>query len=158
MQQHHSLPFGTGISVLHHCSFSVTAARRTKLRTTDWWFTLLLSEFMWKMERQAFWMCEYLWEQKSLIFTPWPTKHGTSCSSYIFPRWNIVFCSSIIISIIIFVIKGFVWDISEKSFDGPSWWKLMCSPFRSIHTGAGRSHLRWHDVLLFVNTWNLWEN
>ena len=44
-----------------------------------------------------------------------------SCSSYIFSWWNIVFCSSIIIAIIDFVIGGFVWDIRDFFF----WWSFV---------------------------------
>jgi len=110
--------------------FSITTAWMTILRTLCSWATLPLSGFNWKMERQSIWIREYLWKQKSMIFTAWPTKHGTRYFSYIFSRWNIVFFPLVIVATIVFAIGDFVWDISEIFF----WWStevgLMCYSFR----------------------------
>jgi hypothetical protein len=40
--------------------------------------------------------------------------HGTGCFSNIFSSWNIVFCSFIIISAVVLVADGLVWDILEN--------------------------------------------
>ena len=109
-----------------------------------WSSSRLLSEFMGKVERKALRMCESLWNQKPSIFTASQSNYGTSCSSYIFSWWNIVFCSSFIIAFIVFTIGSFVRDIQEKSL----WWSFSSSKWNLIWG----SWISWSFLLLGLDS------